>query len=116
MCNECHTIEVKFNAATKDTHKSYVPLLNFLQSLEEQNRIELFAGDCLLGEAIEVLYEEKHYTVCHYLKCTYCGQIFFFGACIRGTPIYRVVDNIANENLSNRIWGNVGTKYYNTAK
>ena len=81
----------------KDPHKNYTSVLNFLSDLESKDKIELFAGDCQLQEALDVFYSERHYTVCHYLRCTQCSQMFFLGACIRGTPIYRLIDDIESE-------------------
>lgn len=111
MCKNCHSITLLFNEAQKDPHKNYTSVLNFLSDLESKDKIELFAGDCQLQEALDVFYSERHYTVCHYLRCTQCGQMFFLGACIRGTPIYRLIDDIESENISNKIWGKVGSKY-----
>lgn len=111
MCRNCNIIAALFDAARDDAHKNYTPLLRFLEALEAQERIELFAGDCLLRETLEVLNSDRHFTVCHYLRCRQCGQLFFFGACIRGTPKYKLIDHIDEERISRMIWGNVGTKY-----
>ena len=111
MCEECNIINIIFDVAIQGRHKNYYPTLQSLEALEKQKKIELFAGDCQLSEALNILKSEQHYTVCHYLKCSKCDQFFFLGACVRGTPIYKLIDNVDNENLSNIIWGNVGTKY-----
>ena len=52
------------------------------------------------------------FVVCFYLKCAECGKLYFFGACIRGVPVYRVVENIADEKIDHRIWGKIGP-YFN---
>ncbi len=113
MCNNCNIIKTLFHSAKENPHENYIPVLRFLEGMETEKRIELFAGDSLLRYSLEVLNSEKHFTVCHYLKCPQCGQIHFLGACIRGIPLYKVIDNIDNEKLDNLIWGNVGTKYNN---
>lgn len=79
----------------------------------EQGRIELYAGDCLIEEAEKNLLGEQHYTICHYLKCKSCSRFFFIGACIRGTPIYKALDNLNDVNLDNMLWGHCGTLYKN---
>lgn len=79
--------------------------------MEDNKVIELYAGDCKLSETINVLYEEKHYTVCHYFKCNECEQMFFIGACIRGTPIYKQINNIMEEKVEKLLWGKEGTKF-----
>ena len=73
--------------------------------------MELFAGDCLLEDTDSVLDAEQHYTVCHYMRCRSCEAIYLIGACIRGRPIYRRVEDIKKENLDNRLWGRCGTYY-----
>ena len=79
--------------------------------LERQGDIELYAGDCPLEGADAVLDAEKHYTVCHYMQCRSCGALYFVGACIRGTPVFRQVADIKKENLDTRLWGRCGTYY-----
>ena len=78
--------------------------------------MELYAGDCPLEEAEKHLWEEKHYTVCHYIKCTKCNRYFFIGACIRGTPIYKLLDSLTGEKIDNMLWGQCGTLFGNKLK
>jgi hypothetical protein len=113
MCQQCDIIEVLFKAASKDAHKNYYPVLRFLQALEEEKYIELYAGDCLLEDAMKILESEQQYTVCHYFQCKSCKAIYFLGACIRGVPIFKKIENIEQENLNNMISGNIGTYYNN---
>ena len=54
---------------------------------------------------------EQHYTVCHYMRCRSCGTLYFVGACIRGTRVFRQVEDIRKENLGTRLWGRCGTYY-----
>ena len=112
-CDCCGLIESTFACANAAPHLNYYPVLTMLEALEKQGRIELYAADCKLAEAVEVLNSELHYTVCHYFKCTRCSQIFFLGACIRGTPKFKKIDDIDSINFSNMIWGNIGTRYEN---
>ena len=104
MCKECDIIQALFTAASKSPRNNYYPTLKFLVALEKQKRILLYAGDCTLSDAIKVLETEQHYTVCHYYKCIGCSQVFFFGACIRGTPIYKMIDDAEDVNYRNMIW------------
>ena len=73
--------------------------------------MELYAGDCPLEDTGAVLDAEQHYTVCHYMQCRSCGALYFVGACIRGTPVFRQVEDIRKENLGTRLWGRCGTYY-----
>ena len=38
------------------------------------------------------LCEEKHYTYDIYMQCCECERIFELGVCIRGCPVYKVLD------------------------
>ena len=40
-----------------------------------------------------------------------CGTLYFVGACIRGTPVFRQVEDIRKENLGTQLWGRCGTYY-----
>ena len=110
MCNNCSILRAAFQSAPNHD-RNYFPILEMVKVLEEHKRVELYAGDCLLSEVYDILDKEEHYTVCHYLKCIQCGQIYFFGACIRGAPVYKVVTEIGQEKVSNRLWGRRGTLY-----
>ena len=110
MCKQC-SIKTQFEEVGNNPHINYVTTLLFFIELESNNIIELYAGDCKLSEALKILNEEKHYTVCHYLKCKECGQIIFIGACIRGTPIYKQIEDIKDENINNLLWGKEGTMF-----
>ena len=111
MCDKCYVLKELFKAAESNSHYNYIPTLAFLKEMVRQGRLELFAGDCQLEETEKHLNEETHYTVCHYFRCKSCNQYFFIGACIRGTPIYKIIDNLKNENFSNMLWGHCGTLY-----
>lgn len=43
---------------------------------------------------------EKENIVYHYVRCRRCGALYFMGACIRGTPVFRQVEKIQKENLA----------------
>lgn len=111
MCDNCGLIESAFGGAQAEPFRNYYPVLLMLEGLETQQRIELYAGDCKLTEAVAVLNSEQHFTVCHYFRCTRCGKMFFLGACVRGVPKFKVIDDIESINFSNMIWGNIGTRY-----
>lgn len=112
MCECCDIIKVLFKEANTNPHIYYQSIINFLEAMEKSEKAELFAGDTLLKDAVNILYEEKHYTVCHYVRCKKCGLIYFVGACIRGKPIFKEVKDIEKENIDNLIWGCIGF-YYN---
>lgn len=108
MCSNCKIVEVLFGAAVSDPRSNYVPVYRFLEELIKQRRLEIYAGDCLFEDVLKVLDGEKHYTVSFYLECTRCNKMFFYGACIRGNPIYRRVENINKEKIDSLLWGKEG--------
>ncbi|NLG04270.1 MAG: hypothetical protein GX567_10655 [Clostridia bacterium] len=56
-------------------------------------------------------YSNSIVTLTVFLSAETKGRIYFFGACIRGTPIYKVIDDITNENIDNMIWGKQGNYF-----
>ena len=110
-CPFCGPLAARMEGATGGSYRQYDQILRALMELERQGGMELFAGDCPLEDAGAVLDAERHYTVCHYLRCRSCGALYFAGACIRGRPVFRRVEDIRKENLDARLWGRCGTYY-----
>ena len=111
MCNNCSILKAAFQSAP-DNRMNYSPILEMVKVMEKHGRVQLYAGDCLLSEIEGVLDKEEHYTVKHYIRCTECGQIYFFGACIRGKPAYKIVTDIDKEqDMLSALWGERGTLY-----
>lgn len=108
MCSNCKIVEVLFDSAASEPRLNYVPVYRFIKELIKQKRIDIYAGDCPFEDALKVLGGEKHYTVSFYLECTRCYSIFFYGACIRGNPIYKKVENINKEKIDSLLWGREG--------
>ncbi|WP_347477077.1 hypothetical protein [Enterocloster clostridioformis] len=50
-----------------------------MMELERKGVMELFAGDCPLGDIDAVLGTERHYTVCRYMQCLSCGAVYLAG-------------------------------------
>ena len=110
-CPFCGPLAAQMKQASGGSYRQYGQILRELMELERQGRMELFAGDCPLEEADAALDAEQHYTVCHYMRCCSCGALYFVGACIRGAPVFRQVEDIRKENLAVRLWGRCGTYY-----
>ena len=111
MCKNCDIVDSSFKGANSNPHLNLAPIHSLLSVLVKRKQLEIYAGDCPFDDMLEVLEEEKHYTVCFYLRCSECGKIYFFGACIRGTPIYKYIEDIKKEKIDNMIWGNEGVYY-----
>ena len=110
-CPFCGPLAARMKKANGGSYRQYDQILRALMELERQGGMELFAGDCPLEDTGAVLDAERHYTVCHYLRCRRCGALYFAGACIRGRPVFRRVEDIRKENLDARLWGRCGTYY-----
>lgn len=110
-CPSCDPLAAQMKEASGGSYRQYDQILQKLMELEQQGKMELFAGDCTLGDTDAVLGAEQHYTVCQYMRCRSCGAIYFIGACIRGAPVYRKVENLQKENLETKLWGRYGTYF-----
>lgn len=110
-CPSCGQLAAQMKEDSSISLRQYDQLLQKLMELERQGDMELYAGDCPLEDTSAVLDAEQHYTVCHYMQCCSCGALYFVGACIRGAPVFRQVEDIRNENLDTRLWGRCGTYY-----
>ena len=110
-CPSCGPLAAQMEEASGGSYRQYDQILQKLMELEQRGNMELFAGDCPLEETDAALASERHYTVCHYMRCRRCGALYFVGACIRGRPAFRQVDDIKKENLNTRLWGRCGTYY-----
>ena len=113
MCKNCGIVSSAFQAAQPEHFAALHAMLN---TMVRDGQLRVFAGDCPLEDMPDVLREEKHYTVCFYLECPSCGEVYFFGGCIRSKPIYKRVGNTRRETIDShlwghRLWGSEGTYY-----
>lgn len=108
MCDNCEIVKAAFEGAKSQPHLNYTPLHAMLSEMLKQRRLELYAGDCTFDEIPEVLDKETHYTVCSYLTCSECETVYFFGACVRGAPIFKEIRDITAENIDSMLWGREG--------
>ena len=110
-CLSCGLLLTQMKETSSNSYRKYDRIFQTLMELERKGEMELFAGDCPLEDTGAVLDTEQHYTVCHYMRCRSCGAIYFIGACIRGIPVYRKVENLQAENLYTKLWGRYGTYF-----
>lgn len=111
MCNICEIVKAAFAGAKAEPYLNCLPVHALLSALLKQGRLEIYAGDCRFDEMRDVLEKETHFTVCFYFKCPECGEFYFFGECIRGTPIFKVIDDIGKVNIDSMIWDREGTYF-----
>ena len=110
-CLSCGLLLTQMKEISSNSYRQYDLILQTLMELERKGVLELFAGDCPLEDTDTILGAEQYYTVCQYIRCRSCGAIYFIGACIRGKPVYRKVENLQAENLDTKLWGRYGTYF-----
>lgn len=75
---------------------------NALIERVRDGRMTRLKGDCPLEEMIDWFDAERKYTIVQFLRCESCGNLIFWGLCVRGAPVYKVSDE---ESLHNWPWG-----------
>lgn len=110
-CENCGIADSCLKGAASNPYMNLEPVHALLSSLLEEKRLELYAGDCPFEDMMKVLSAEEHFTVCFYLRCPKCGEIYFFGACIRGMPVYKKADDLTDEEIRNLLWGKEGSYF-----
>lgn len=108
MCEYCNIVKHMSEDYELDLDANPMKVYSLLNGLVNNGRLTIYAGDCGFDEWGEVLDSEQHFSVCFYLKCPTCGEIYFFGTCIRGTPKLRVADSADLERIENLVWGRKG--------
>ncbi len=113
QCPVCSLFHRLLASKTREPWKKFDQVMATAKDLVTQDALELFAGDCPLEDADGVLDSEQHLTVCHYLRCKSCGNLYYVGACIRGKPVFRRVTDPDTERIASRLWGHCGTFFEN---
>lgn len=110
-CPACAPLARLMNERYGRPYSKYDAVIRAASELTDSGALELLAGDCPLGEADAVLRAERHFTVCHYLRCRSCGAVYFAGACIRGQPVFRQEETLDEQKLSRLLWGRCGSYF-----
>ncbi len=119
LCDQIHSLVKKFNSnvGLARNYKLHGEAIADLSKLYDEGVIELYAGDFHFKDTIEVLHNETSYTVQQYFFCKKCKQFFAIGACIRGTPYFKVINDIKkkkyNATFNRGISGKIGIYYKN---
>ena len=113
QCPACSQFHRLLTAKAREPWKKYDQVMATAKDLVSQGTVELFAGDCPLEDVDDVLASEQHLTVCQYLRCRSCGNLYYVGACIRGKPVFRRVTGQETERIAFRLWGRYGTFFEN---
>jgi len=55
-------------------------------------KMHVIRGDCPLEMMLSLLEADTVYTIVQFLHCNVCGKTIFWGLCIRGDPIFKIVE------------------------
>ncbi|WP_396044213.1 hypothetical protein [Aeromicrobium sp. UC242_57] len=58
----------------------------------DTGRMRELRGDVSLEDMTALLASDLKYTIVSFVECLDCGQVLFWGLCIRGNPILRHAD------------------------
>lgn len=110
-CSECRPLAVLLEKASAEAaYHVYFDVVRYLSEMEKQGIIELYAGDCPLKEAKDLVESEKLYTVYHYVRCIKCHAIYKLGVCIRSSRLaVGKFSDIKEDNAEHRLNGRYGT-------
>ena len=60
--------------------------------------MNVIRGDCPLEMMVGLLEADTVFTIVQFLHCTVCNKTIFWGLCVRGAPIYKVVERYEVDN------------------
>ena len=90
-CSCCGSVVVYNNG--EPPHNIHIQATNdAIIERVSSKRMSVIKGDCPLSEMVELLVSDTKYTIVQFLRCHECGNVIFWGLCIRGAPIYEVSD------------------------
>ena len=91
-CICCDTVLVHHHG--EPPHNVNIPATNdAIIERVSSKRMSVIKGDCPLNEMVEWLVSDKKYTIVQFLRCHECGNVIFWGLCVRGAPVYKVSDD-----------------------
>ena len=103
----------------------YIEYINILNEMENNEVLELYAGDSYLNDIQEHCEKEDRYSISHYYRCRRCNRVFFIGFCCRGGFIFEVdkypksyAKSIENINFESIMDGKekLGVRFYNNQR
>lgn len=89
-----------------------MPDNRLLQTLVDQERLTLYAGNCSPLEFDYWIENGNHYTMAACFSCPKCGRYFLAGYCLYGNPIFKEISRQTAKKWANSMeWGYVGTAF-----
>ncbi|MDD4124714.1 MAG: hypothetical protein PHW77_03155 [Eubacteriales bacterium] len=93
QCEKCRIIRDMFYRADKNPFKLFNETYVFMKKMYIKGDLNLYVSDCSFENMMEEVSEELFYTYNAYLQCTDCARVFRLGICIRGIPLYEVLES-----------------------
>lgn len=94
VCDTCDTAVVRNDR--KPPHDiDITATIDALSDRVRRGRMRFVSGDVPLEDMLDLAYSELRYTIVSFLRCEDCGRMRFWGLCIRGAPVYKVVEDSA---------------------
>lgn len=91
-CKDCLKLKTAFDNAKYNPHEALRDTYILMQELYNRKKLTLYMSDYSFENWDEEIRLEQHLTYNLYLKCRKCKKIYYLGVCVRGTPIYRILD------------------------
>ncbi|WP_432650129.1 hypothetical protein [Huintestinicola sp.] len=106
LCNNCSDIQDIMNSAALVSKKSALDGLYalketypLLKNAYQSGRRVLYMSDCNFENLMEEVGWERYYTYLTYLKCPKCNKYFYLGICVRGRPVFKIMDNPPDKDI-----------------
>lgn len=94
-CQNCTKLEELFEEANEVSYKhDYVRIIyDYLKRMYDERKIDVYMADYYFPNFYNELSRESQFTYKAYLQCVNCKKIFLLGVCIRGEPMFKVLNN-----------------------
>ncbi|MBQ8728655.1 MAG: hypothetical protein IJY83_09260 [Oscillospiraceae bacterium] len=92
VCEHCKKLKDIMEVAETKPHEYLRIVYDQMYEMYKNKNLKLYFSDCSFEHFFKELCEEKHYTYDIYMQCCECERIFELGVCIRGCPVYKVLD------------------------
>lgn len=113
VCKECQKLKNAFIDAKSNPHGKLRQTYDIMRELYDHKKLILYMSDCSFKNWWAEISLEEQYTYNIYLRCRKCKKIYHFGVCIRGTPIYRILNEKPGKMKFKCMCLRDGKKFYN---
>ncbi len=112
-CTECCDVLKAFEEAKKAPLHSWRSVYGLLLERVCANKLEVYASDCDFDKALDEIAKEVHFAYYFYLRCHKCGEIYYMGICVRGTPVFKTSEEFSENQIERTVKSGIGTFFNN---